>query len=268
MKKLIASLLVGASLVLGSAMAQDTAAAAAAQNDSAAAVEQTAVVEDVAMAPATQQTEEKTFHQALKQKFIEGGVPWMTPILLVFILGLALVFERIIYLNLSTTNTTKLLAKVEDALKTGGIEAAKDVCRNTRGPVASIFYQGLERSNEGVEGIEKSVTAYGGVQVGRLEKNLGWISWSIAIAPMLGFLGTVVGMVQAFDDIEAAGDISPTVVAGGMKVALITTVFGLIVAIIVQTFYNYLSSKIDGIVNKMEDASISFMDLIAKYIQK
>ncbi len=268
MKKLIASLLVGASLVLGSAMAQDTAAAAAAQNDSAAAVEQTAVVEDVAMAPATQQTEEKTFHQALKQKFIEGGVPWMTPILLVFILGLALVFERIIYLNLSTTNTTKLLAKVEDALKNGGIEAAKDVCRNTRGPVASIFYQGLERSNEGVEGIEKSVTAYGGVQVGRLEKNLGWISWSIAIAPMLGFLGTVVGMVQAFDDIEAAGDISPTVVAGGMKVALITTVFGLIVAIIVQTFYNYLSSKIDGIVNKMEDASISFMDLIAKYIQK
>ena len=260
MKKLIASLLVGASLVLGSAMAQDTAAAAA--------VEQTAVVEDVAMAPATQQTEEKTFHQALKQKFIEGGVPWMTPILLVFILGLALVFERIIYLNLSTTNTTKLLAKVEDALKNGGIEAAKDVCRNTRGPVASIFYQGLERSNEGVEGIEKSVTAYGGVQVGRLEKNLGWISWSIAIAPMLGFLGTVVGMVQAFDDIEAAGDISPTVVAGGMKVALITTVFGLIVAIIVQTFYNYLSSKIDGIVNKMEDASISFMDLIAKYIQK
>ena len=192
----------------------------------------------------------------------------MTPILLVFILGLALVFERIIYLNLSTTNTTKLLAKVEDALKNGGIEAAKDVCRNTRGPVASIFYQGLERSNEGVEGIEKSVTAYGGVQVGRLEKNLGWISWSIAIAPMLGFLGTVVGMVQAFDDIEAAGDISPTVVAGGMKVALITTVFGLIVAIIVQTFYNYLSSKIDGIVNKMEDASISFMDLIAKYIQK
>lgn len=192
----------------------------------------------------------------------------MTPILLVFILGLALVFERIIYLNLSTTNTTKLLAKVEDALQNGGIEAAKDVCRNTRGPVASIFYQGLERSNEGVEGIEKSVTAYGGVQVGRLEKNLGWISWSIAIAPMLGFLGTVVGMVQAFDDIEAAGDISPTVVAGGMKVALITTVFGLIVAIIVQTFYNYLSSKIDGIVNKMEDASISFMDLVAKYIQK
>ena len=192
----------------------------------------------------------------------------MTPILRVFILGLALVFERIIYLNLATTNTTKLLARVEDALQNGGIEAAKDVCRNTRGPVASIFYQGLERSNEGVEGIEKSVTAYGGVQVGRLEKNLGWISWSIAIAPMLGFLGTVVGMVQAFDDIEAAGDISPTVVAGGMKVALITTVFGLIVAIIVQTFYNYLSSKIDSIVNKMEDASISFMDLIAKYIQK
>ena len=268
MKKLIASLLVGASLVLGSVMAQDTTAAAAAQTDSNAVVENAVATEDPALVPVTQQTEEKTFHQALKQKFIEGGVPWMTPILLVFILGLALVFERIIYLNLATTNTTKLLAHVEEALQNGGIEAAKDVCRNTRGPVASIFYQGLERSNEGVEGIEKSVTAYGGVQVGRLEKNLGWISWSIAIAPMLGFLGTVVGMVQAFDDIEAAGDISPTVVAGGMKVALITTVFGLIVAIIVQTFYNYLSSKIDSIVNKMEDASISFMDLIAKYIQK
>ena len=269
MKKLIASLLVGASLALGSVMAQTDSAAT--QIDSSAAVaEQTVATETAAatMTPADEVTTEKTFHQALKQKFIEGGVPWMTPILIVFILGLALVFERIIYLNLSTTNTEKLLNKVEEALKNGGVEAAKEVCRNTRGPVASIFYQGLERAGEGVESIEKSVTSYGGVQVGRLEKNLGWIGWTIAIAPMLGFLGTVVGMVQAFVDIESARDISPSVVAGGMKVALLTTVFGLIVAIIVQTFYNYLSSKIDGIVNKMEDASISFMDLIVKYIQK
>lgn len=267
MKKLIASLLVGASFVLGSAvMAQDAAPAAeAAQTDTTAVAESVETEEAVSMAPAEEQLAQKSFHQVLKEKFIQGGAGWMTPILLVFILGLALVFERIIYLNMATTNTEKLLKNVEAALEKGGIPAAKEVCRNTRGPVASIFYQGLERANEGVDMIEKSVTSYGGVQVGRLEKNLSWIAFVIAVAPMLGFLGTVVGMVQAFDDIEAAGDISPTVVAGGMKVALLTTVFGLIVAIIVQTFYNYLSSKIDSIVNKMEDASISFMDLIVKY---
>lgn len=269
MKKLIASLFVGATLVWGSfAMAQEAEQAEAqeAQTEVSAdssITEEATATEEVTMAAAP--TTKKSFHQALKQKFIEGGAGWMTPVLLVFILGLALVFERIIYLNLSTTNTEKLLNSVEEALKKGGIVAAKEVCRNTRGPVASIFYQGLERADEGIDMIEKSVTSYGGVQVGRLEKNLSWIAFVIAVAPMLGFLGTVVGMVQAFDDIEAAGDISPTVVAGGMKVALLTTVFGLIVAIVIQTFYNYLSSKIDGIVNKMEDASISFMDLIVKY---
>lgn len=264
MKKLIASLLVGASFVFGAAvMAQDTANVAP-TTDTTAVVEEAAATE-ATMTPAEEVVAQKSFHQVLKEKFIEGGAGWMTPILLVFIVGLALVFERIIYLNLASTNTDKLLEKVEEALKNGGLEAAKEVCRNTRGPVASIFYQGLERSAEGIDMIEKSVTSYGGVQVGRLEKNLSWIGWVIAIAPMLGFLGTVVGMVQAFDDIEAAGDISPTVVAGGMKVALLTTVFGLLVAIIVQTFYNYLSSKVDAIVNKMEDASIAFMDLIVKY---
>lgn len=264
MKKLIASLLVGASFVFGAAaMAQDTASVAP-QTDTTAVVEEASST-DAAMTPAEEVVVKKSFHQVLKEKFIEGGAGWMTPILLVFIVGLALVFERIIYLNLASTNTEKLLEKVEEALKKGGLDAAKEVCRNTRGPVASIFYQGLERSAEGIDMIEKSVTSYGGVQVGRLEKNLSWIGWVIAIAPMLGFLGTVVGMVQAFDDIEAAGDISPTVVAGGMKVALLTTVFGLLVAIIVQTFYNYLSSKVDAIVNKMEDASIAFMDLIVKY---
>lgn len=267
MKKLIATLFAGAALLFGSAlMAQDAAVATeAAQTDTTAVAEEQTDESALAVAPAEEKVVRKSFHQALKEKFIQGGAGWMTPILLVLILGLALVFERIIYLNMAQTNTEKLLQQVEEALQKGGIPAAKEVCRNTRGPVASIFYQGLERADEGVDMIEKSVTAYGGVQLGRLEKNLSWIAFVIAIAPMLGFLGTVVGMVQAFDDIEAAGDISPTVVAGGMKVALLTTVFGLIVAIIIQTFYNYLSSKVDAIVNKMEDASISFMDLIVKY---
>lgn len=206
----------------------------------------------------------QSFHQVLKQKFIEGGALWMTPILLVFILGLALVIERIIYLNLSSTNTVKLLNKVENALKVGGVQAAKEVCQNTRGPVASIFWQGLDRADEGLDMMEKAIVSYGGVAMGKLEKNMSWIALIIAIAPMLGFLGTVVGMVQAFDNIEAAGDISPTVVAGGMKVALLTTVFGLIVAIIVQIFYNYLSSKTESIINDMEDASISFMDIMVR----
>lgn len=210
-------------------------------------------------------TEEVTFHQVLKRKFIEGGVTWMTPILIVLIFGLALVIERTIYLNLSRTNTRTLLANLEEKLNNEGVEAAKELCRNTRGPVASIFYQGLDRINEDIDVIEKSIVAYGGVQMGRLESNLVWLSLFIAIAPMLGFLGTVIGMVQAFDDIEKAGDISPTVVAGGMKVALLTTVFGLITGIILQVLYNYLVSMIENIVNKMEDASISFMDIIVKY---
>ena len=208
------------------------------------------------------------FHQALKQKFIEGGAGWMAPILIVLILGLALVIERIIYLNMATTNTQRLLERVETALDSGGVDAAKEICRSTRGPVASVFYQGLDRVDEGIETIEKSIVSYGGVVMGRLEKNLSWIGFVIAVAPMLGFLGTVIGMVFAFDSIEAAGDISPTVVAGGMKVALLTTVFGLIVAIIIQTFYNYVASKVESLVNDMEDASISFMDIIVKHIRK
>ncbi len=205
-----------------------------------------------------------TFHQVLKQKYIDGGAGWMTPILLCLIFGLALVIERILYLNLATTNVNKLLAGIEDNVKKGNYNAAKDLCRNTRGPVASIFYQGLDRVDEGLENVEKAVTSYGGVQMGRLESNLTWISLFIAAAPMLGFLGTVIGMVQAFDDIEQAGDISPTVVAGGMKVALLTTVFGLITAIILQFCYNYIVSKIESLVNTMEDSSISFMDILVK----
>ena len=202
------------------------------------------------------------FTQELKNRFIEGGPGFMGIVLVCLILGLAIAIERIIYLNLATTNTKKLTGNVETALASGGVEGAKEVCRNTKGPVASIFYQGLDRVNEGVESAEKAVIAYGGVQMGQLEKNVSWISLFIALAPMLGFMGTVIGMIQAFDKIEAAGDIQPSLVAGGIKVALLTTVFGLIVAIILQIFYNYIIAKIDAIVNDMEDASITLIDIL------
>jgi biopolymer transport protein ExbB len=209
--------------------------------------------------------EDLTFHQELKKRFIEGGPGFMGIVLLCLILGLAIAIERIIFLNLSTTNTKKLTQNVEDALNSGGIEAAKEVCRNTKGPVASIFYQGLDRADEDIDAAEKAVVAYGGVQMGQLEKNVSWISLFIALAPMLGFMGTVIGMIQAFDKIEAAGDMQPSLVAGGIKVALLTTVFGLIVAIILQIFYNYIIAKIDSIVNDMEDASITLMDLLVRH---
>ncbi len=227
----------------------------------AVAVEEAAPVETIAdeelLAP------EETFHQILKRYFIEGSAGFMATVLLALILGLALVIERIIYLNLATTNSKKLLVGIEDAIANGGIDSAKDLCRDTRGPIASIFYQGLMKYDEGLESVEKSIVAYGSVQMGRLEKGLTWISLFIALAPMLGFMGTVIGMIQAFDMIQQAGDINPTVVAGGIKVALLTTVFGLIVAIILQVFYNYLLSKVESLVNDMEDSSISFMDILA-----
>ena len=212
----------------------------------------------------TEPVAEKTFHQVLKQRFIEGGPFFMGIVLVTLILGLAIAIERIIYLNMATTNTEKLVNNVEEAMGTGGVEAAKELCRNTKGPVASIFYQGLDRMDEGVDAAEKAVVSYGGVQMGLLEKNVSWLSLFIALAPMLGFMGTVIGMISAFDSIEAAGDISPAVVAGGIKVALLTTVFGLVVAIILQIFYNYIISKIDGIVNNMEDASIKLVDLLIR----
>jgi biopolymer transport protein ExbB len=209
--------------------------------------------------------ESKTFHQVLKENFIDGGPGFMGIVLVALILGLAIAIERIIYLNLATTNTKKLVADVDEALSSGGVEAAKEVCRNTKGPVASIFYQGLDRADEGVDAAEKAVVSYGGVQMLLLEKNVSWISLFIALAPMLGFMGTVIGMIGAFNDIAVANDISPAVVAGGIKIALLTTVFGLVVAIILQIFYNYIVSKIDGIVNNMEDASIQLVDLLVKY---
>lgn len=210
-------------------------------------------------------TEDLELHKQIKIKFVEGGAQFMGAVLLTLILGLAIAIERIIYLNLATTNTDKLLKKIEEALESGGVEEAKEVCRNTRGPVASIFYQGLDRADEGVEMAEKSIISYGGVQMGLLEKNLSWISLFIAIAPMLGFMGTVIGMISAFDSIEQAGNVSAGLVAGGIKIALITTVSGLIVAVILQVFYNTILSKIDSLTNQMEDASISLVDMLVKH---
>jgi len=262
MKKLFALVAILGVLGMGATYVsaqQETAA----KPDSAVVAQDSTTAQAAAaeVAPAV----EASLHQQVKTKFIEGGPGFMASILLTLIFGLAIVIERIIYLNLASTNTDKLLKKIEEAIDKGGIEAAKEVCRNTRGPIASIFYQGLDRSHEGIDVVEKSIVSYGSVQMGQLESGLTWIALFIALAPMLGFMGTVIGMIGAFDAIQAAGDISPALVAGGIKVALITTVFGLIVAIILQIFYNYLLSKIDKITNGMEDASISLLDILVKY---
>ena len=244
------------------AVAQDQAA----DSTSAAATEVAAPAND--LAALTGNAPEIPLHQQLKTKFIEGGPMWMAPIALVLVLGLALSIERILYLTFAKTNTKKLVANVEAALANGGVEAAKDVCRNTRGPVASIFYQGLLRYDEGIDVVEKTIVSYGSVQMNLMENGMTWISLFIALAPSLGFLGTVVGMIAAFDAIQAAGDISPNVVAGGMKVALITTVFGLIVAMILQVFFNYIVTKIESLTTDMEDSSISFVDVMTKFAAK
>ena len=261
MKKLFMILAVVGMFSLGTAKVS-------AQDSTAAAASETAQVQEMATVDAEVDVEGQPLHQAIKQKFLEGGAGWMAPILLCLVLGLAIAIERIIYLNLSTVNTKKLIAKVEEALNNGGIEAAKDVCRNTRGPVASIFYQGLLRYDEGLDVVEKTVVSYGSVQMGQMENGLSWISLFIALSPMLGFMGTVVGMIQAFDSIEAAGDVSPTLVAGGIKVALLTTLAGLIAAVILQVFYNYILSKIDSLVVTMEDTSITLVDMLTKFNKK
>ena len=246
-----------------------TANIASAQDEAAApaATEQVAAAEPVTDLFAGS-GEEVPLHQALKTKFIEGGAGFMSLIIICLILGMALAIERILYLAFSKTNTTKLLESVEAALEKGGIEEAKKVCRETRGPVASIFYQGLLRADQGIDVVEKTIVSYGGVQMSLMENGLSWIGLFISIAPSLGFLGTVIGMIQAFDAIQAAGDISPNVVAGGMKVALITTVGGLIVAMILQIFYNYIIAKIDALSIDMEDSSIRFVDTMVKYNKK
>ena len=209
--------------------------------------------------------EGQSIHKTLKRYFIEGSASFMSLVAIALVIGLAFCVERIIYLSLAEINTKKFIDKVEEALEKGDVEAAKDIARNTRGPIASIYYQGLMRIDQGLDQVERSVVSYGGVQAGYLEKGCSWITLFIAMAPSLGFLGTVIGMVQAFDTIQQVGDISPTVVAGGMKVALITTIFGIVVALILQLFYNYILTKIESINSDMEDSSVTLLDLISKY---
>ncbi len=268
MKKLFAFIAVIGMLSVGTssyAVAQENVEENAV--DTAQVVDET-TAEDSASPMEEDAIESTSFHKVVKKQFIQGGAMFMSFVLLALILGLALSIERIIYLNLSTTNTKKLIAKIDQSLNEDGVDAAKEVCRNTRGPVASIFYQGLDRIDEGIEVVEKSVVSYGSVQMGLLEKGLSWISLMIGLAPMLGFMGTVIGMIDAFDSIQSMGTISPAAVAGGIKVALITTVSGLIVAMILQVFYNYCVAKIDSIVNNMEDASVTLLDILVKYNMK
>jgi biopolymer transport protein ExbB len=238
-----------------------TDAAAGAVDTAAAAVTET--VEEASTAIA-EVAEAPGAFQVLKEKFIEGDWVWMTPVLLCMIFGLSFCIERIITLNIASANTDTLMKKIDDKLASGDLEGAKDVAKATPGPAASVIYEGLRNTASGAEGVEKAIVSYGSVQMSLLEKGLIWISLFIALAPMLGFLGTVIGMIQAFDKIQAAGDISPTVVAGGIKVALLTTVFGLIVAIILQIFYNYIVSKIDGITTKMEESSIALVETMLR----
>jgi biopolymer transport protein ExbB len=252
-----------------SSMASETDSTSAATDSTLAAADSTAVnsldetsSEEVAL------PDDPSFTQVLKKYFIDGGPFFMSFVLLALILGLALVIERIIYLALSTTNSDQLLEDVESALNSEGVDAAKEVCRNSTGPVATIFYEGLDKMDEGIEMVDKAIVSVGSVENGKLERNVSWISLFIALAPMLGFMGTVIGMIGAFDAIEAAGDISPSLVAGGIKVALLTTVFGLIVAMILQVFYNLIIAMMDNIVNKMEDASIHFLDVVAAFKAK
>ena len=240
------------SAVVDSAAAAAAAAPAAAEEEPAAAAEAPAETREVL-----------SFHQTVKKYFIEGGATFMAFVLICLILGLALSIERIIYLNMATTNTGKLLEGIEGALGKG-VDAAKEVCSNTRGPVASIFFQGLDRSSGSYEEVAKAIEDYGSVEMSKLERGLSWISLFIALAPMLGFMGTVIGMISAFDKIAEANTINASIVAGGIKVALITTVSGLIVAIILQIFYNYILSKIDSIVLDMEEASMDLVDLLYK----
>lgn len=264
MKKLIAIVAVMGAFIFGSvqlAQAQDAPEAAQTEEAAPAAVEEPAAapVEEAIVA------EEGGIHKELKTKFIEGTASFMSLVAVALVIGLAFCIERIIYLSLAEINAKKFVGQIEEALEKGDVEAAKDIARNTRGPIASIYYQGLMRIDQGVDVVERSVVSYGGVQAGYLEKNCSWITLFIAISPSLGFMGTVIGMVQAFDKIQQVGDISPTVVAGGMKVALITTIFGLIAAIVLQLFYNYVLSKVEALTSDMEDASVSLLDLVIKY---
>ena len=229
--------------------------------------EATPVVEEVVTTDLTADEAPTTFRESIKKQFIDGGPAFMGIVLVILLLGMAISIERILYLTMADGNSKKLLAGIEAKMKAGDVEGAKQLCKDTRGPVASIFTQGLIRLQDGqsLDEVEKSLVSYGAVAAGKLESGLSWIGLCISLAPMFGFMGTVIGMIKAFDDIAAAGDMSPTVVASGMKVALLTTVFGLIAAIILQIFFNFIASKIEKITSDMENASISFMDILVKY---
>lgn len=215
---------------------------------------------------ATQEAVEETesMHEVLKTKFIEGNPMFMSLVAIALIIGLTFCIERIIYLALADINTKKFLLRIEELIKVGNKEGALDYCRNTRGPVASICFQGLLHADDSPEDLDRTIASYADVEVAKLEKGCSWITLFIALAPSLGFLGTVIGMVMSFDDIEMAGDISPTIVAGGMKVALITTIFGIIVAVVLQIFYNYILSRIEHLTSQMEQASIELMEILKK----
>ena len=265
MKKFFAIVAVMGVLTFGSSqLAQAQDAPAAEQTEQTAPAAQVAPADDATTAPAVA-VEEGGIHKELKIKYIEGSAFFMSFISIALVIGLAFCIERIIYLSLAEINTKKFIAAVEAAIEKGDVEGAKNIARNTRGPIASIYYQGLMRLDQGLDVVEKSVVSYGGVQAGYLEKGCSWITLFIAMSPSLGFLGTVIGMVQAFDKIQQVGDISPTVVAGGMKVALITTIFGLIAALILQVFYNYILSKIEALTSDMEDSSVTLLDMVVKY---
>lgn len=272
MKRILMILSAVACLMLSvPAMAQDSVREA---NDSVALVDKDTLTADSAMALITADLEGMDgeaqesgggLHKQLKRKFMEGSASFMSLVALALILGLAFCIERLIYLTLSEINAKKLMQDIDARLEQGDVEGAKDLCRDTRGPVASICYQGLLHIKEPLEQIDRQLTNYGTVQIGNMEKGCSWIRLFIAVAPSLGFLGTVIGMVMAFDRIQTAGDISPTIVAEGMKVALITTIFGIIVAVILQFFYNYILSKIEHLTSQMEESAISLTDSIAKY---
>lgn len=215
---------------------------------------------------ATQEVAEETesMHEVLKTKFIEGNPMFMSLVAIALIIGLTFCIERIIYLALADINTKKFLLRIEELIKAGNKDGALDHCRNTRGPVASICFQGILHADDSAEDLDRTIASYADVEVGKLEKGCSWITLFIALAPSLGFLGTVIGMVMSFDDIEMAGDISPTIVAGGMKVALITTIFGIIVAVVLQIFYNYILSRIEHLTSQMEQASIELMEILKK----
>ncbi|MCS6981802.1 MAG: MotA/TolQ/ExbB proton channel family protein [Flavobacteriales bacterium] len=264
MKQFIAACVIACGLNISlAAFAEGPDTAKSASKDTAAVTSANPDTAGVA-GTGTPEPPKQTVHQSIKRYFVEGGPEFMALVVLALVIGLAVAIERIIYLNLSSSNWSKLVDDVDQALKSGGIEAAKKVCSNTPGPIAGVFYEGLSRADEGIDIVEKTIISYGAVETGKLERGLPWLSLMIALAPMLGFLGTVVGMIQAFDAIALAGDISPNVVAGGIKVALITTVGGLIVAIILQVFYNYILSKIESLVGDMEEASISLVDVLVK----